>query len=309
MEGLRLLLPAFVAVALVAASWLVHYPGSVPAGWDHSDGSISSVTARTVQGRKLYYPRVQYLALGYSYEIEDRAGSTAYPALATAVPVVYDPGAPQTAKLADELPPNYYAWALRGAGGLLLLVWAFALFALWRRERQAAAPDEAAAYEPVSAGLEGADAAEDVIEEPAGAEVPDMAEVPVAIAEESAAAEEAAVPALPGGIVRPEAAEAVPGEPLPEAATATEGSPLETAEQPPPAPKKIIVTIAPEEADAPPVKRKAAAKRTRKVPVKGSATAVKKPARPVAPAKVQSAKKRAARKTAKKPAPKRNAKK
>lgn len=67
MEGLRLLLPAFVAVALVAASWLVHYPGSVPAGWDHSDGSISSVTARTVQGRKLYYPRVEYLALGYSY--------------------------------------------------------------------------------------------------------------------------------------------------------------------------------------------------------------------------------------------------
>ncbi|HET9174605.1 MAG TPA: hypothetical protein VFN56_05015 [Candidatus Saccharimonadales bacterium] len=111
-----------LAVFSLILSLFIRWPGSVPRGWQYTTGTISSVVGRQEYGTTKFYPTIQYLALGYSYEITSRHGLATAPQINSGTyRVAFLPDNPNQAKLIGEVPPNYFAFLLPLVALLLVL--------------------------------------------------------------------------------------------------------------------------------------------------------------------------------------------
>lgn len=305
---LRLWLPAVAALMCITASFFVHYTGNVPAGWQHSDGTVTGAVGRLSQGQHLYYPTVQYLAMGYTYEITAAQGSDEYPVLGTKVPMLFNTENPAQGELANDTSLDYYALGLRALGIVLLLAWAPAALRLLRGARRQPALVTEAPAEAVLAAPE-AEPQAVTAEEPLPAEEPtetmgQPAETTTAPPEETASE----VPLYtPGEAVAPEPlAIAVASEDTAVEIAVETPAPAEVPPAPaaPAAPRKIEVRLAPPDPAPPAAKKPAAAKRPAKKPAsrKKPAAATKRTAKPKTKTAVKTASKKpaATRRTTKK---------
>jgi len=104
----RLLVTCALAIVLLTLGLLVRFPGSIPRGWKHEDGWVTSVIGHNQSGTTLYYPVVQYLGQGYTHEVTATQGLTYYPQFNTKIAVAYDPDEPNNVKVVSEARPNYF---------------------------------------------------------------------------------------------------------------------------------------------------------------------------------------------------------
>lgn len=186
---------------MVVLGLTLHYPGSIAAGWEQTSGSVASAVGKQTGGRTLYYATVQYTALGYSYEVQAKHGSTQYPAPGTPVAVAFDPGRPQHARLLSEAPPNYFQAVFPALGVLSIATGAILLVRGYFQRRSQArllTGPEAAETAALPTDEETAQPAPEAPVETAEPETM-SAEEPVAI-DESAAAEP--LP-QPGEVIQP----------------------------------------------------------------------------------------------------------
>ncbi len=246
--GIKSLESAMIAgVVLVAAGFLVQFPGSVPPSWHRLNGDVSDVTGKVVNGKTVYYPTVQFLALGYSYETAG-APTTDYPTVGTAVPVAYDPGNPDAATTLSAAPPNYFK-LLFPASGIGTIAWGSYAYA---RARRRARPE---LLEVASEAAVQEEAATEESEVPEEIEAITELEVEAPAAEEAAPEIEAAMPMAAEAAVQPE-----------EVAVATEA-------------EEVVVTAEPEVADDATMQLPGAVITPTEPPAEESVSGPKKPSR------------------------------
>lgn len=260
---------AVAGIALLVLGASLQFPGSIAPGWHRVDGQIASVVGRRSGNTTLYYPTIQYQALGYSYEVTARQPSREYPNSAAQVPVAFNPEQPGRGRIVGEARPNYFRLLLP-LGGLLLIAAAVSGARRYRlgravAEETAAADEEATKTAlppepaPETAPLEAPAAADPAEPEPPAEPLPEPMPEPATEPLPEAEPPAEAVP-QPGEVLLPDP------EPQPAAApaVATPGNPEPQTTPAPAAPRTIAITVQsePSEPAAPP--KKPPAKPTKK---------------------------------------------
>ena len=106
--GRKTALISLCSLVLIVVGSLVHYPGSVPKGWQQVNGTVSGTIAKGNGTSKQYYPVVQYLALGYSHDVNAKRGYGYAPDFGASFRVAFDPENPAAAVLLNDTKPNYF---------------------------------------------------------------------------------------------------------------------------------------------------------------------------------------------------------
>ena len=96
------------SLVLIAAGLFLRYPGSTPNDWQQFNGTVSGTLAKGNGASKQYYPVVQYLALGYSHEVNAKRSYSYAPDFGASFKVAFDPGDPEDAVLLNDTKPNYF---------------------------------------------------------------------------------------------------------------------------------------------------------------------------------------------------------